>query len=186
MDADPTPDDLLLMGRIGRPHGVRGEMKVTPDTDEPSRFELVDRLFLGASPETARARAVEGIRFQFPKGRTVVLLSLDGVDDLDGAEALRGQNLYAAPSDLPPLEDGEAYLHDLIGLVAYLVDENDEADGDPIGTVHDIFDGAQLLFAIRRDGQPDVLVPDVEAIVADVDLEGRRLLIRPLDGLLDT
>jgi len=181
----PSPDDLLLMGRIGRPHGVRGEMKVTPDTDEPSRFELVNRLFLGASPEMARERRVDGVRFQYPKGRTVILLSLDAVDDLDAAEALRGNNLYASSTDLPPLEDGEAYLHDLIGLVAYFVDDSGESVGDPIGTVHDLLDGAQLLFAIRREGKPDVLVPDVEAIVAAVDLEGKRLLLHPLEGLFD-
>ena len=173
------------MGRIGRPHGVRGEMKVTPETDEPSRFELVDRLFLGASPETARERRVEGVRFQFPKGRTVVLLSLDAVDDLDAAEALRGNNLYASSADLPPLEEGEAYLPDLIGLVAYHVDAYGDATGEPLGTVQDVLDGAQLLFAVRREGKPDVLVPDVEAIVAAVDLKGKRLLLHPLEGLFD-
>ncbi|MEO0558246.1 MAG: ribosome maturation factor RimM [Bacteroidota bacterium] len=180
-----VPDDLLLMGRIGRPHGVRGEMKVIPDTDDPSRFELLERLFVGDSPETARERRVEGVRFQYPKGRTVVLLALEAVDDLDAASALRGNNLYASAPDLPPLEEGEAYLHDLIGLVAYFVDESGEATGDPIGTVHDLLDGAQLLFAIRREGQPDALVPDVEAIVAGVDLEGRRLLLHPLEGLFE-
>ena len=179
-----TPD-LLLMGRVGRPHGVRGEMKVTPETDDPARFELLDRLFVGATAEAARERAVAGVRFQFPKGRTVVLLSLEGVDDLDVAETLRGQNLYADAADLPPLEEGEAYLHDLVGLVAFHVGDDGEPTGEPLGTVHDVLDGAQLLFAVRREGRPDVLVPDVEAIVAGVDLEGRRLLLHPLEGLFD-
>lgn len=179
------PDRLLLMGRVGRTHGVRGEMKVVPETDDPQRFADLDRLFLGASAAAARPVEVEGVRFQYPKGRTVVLLSLAGVESLEAAEELRNQHLYADPDDLPELVEGESYLHDLIGLEVVLVDEVGEPEGEPIGTVRDFYDGAQLLFAIERPGQSEVLLPDVDEFVVRLDLDARRLYVRPPEGLFD-
>ena len=173
----PAPDDLLLMGRVGRTHGVRGEMKVVPETDEPTRFAEVEQLYLGESEATARPVTVEGVRFQYPKGRTVVLLALEGVDSVEAAEALRNQLLFARVGDLPPLEEGEAYLDDLVGLAVVL--------GEPVGTVRDLYDGAQLLFAIERPGQSEVLLPDVDEFIVRLDLEKRRLYVRPPEGLFD-
>ena len=181
----PTPDSLLLMGRVGRTHGVRGEVKVVPETDEPARFAALDRLYLGASAEEARPVDVEGVRFQHPKGRTVVLLSLAGVGSVEAAEDLRGQLLFADPDDLPALEDGEAYLHDLVGLDVYEVAEDGTEAAEPFGTVRDLFDGAQLLFAIARPGAPEVLLPDVDEFVVRTDLAARRLYVRLPEGLVE-
>src|SRR5690606_18616233 len=111
-----APDTLLLMGRCGRAHGVRGEVKVFPETDDPDRFAALARVFVGPSAEEAEERAVERVRFQPQKGRTVVLLHLGGVPARDEAEALRGLGVYAHEDDLPPLDEDEVYLHDLVGL----------------------------------------------------------------------
>ena len=178
------PDRLLLMGRFGRTHGIRGDVKVVPETDDPTRFAGLKRVWTGASPQAARERAVENVRFQYPKGRTVVLLSLGGVETPEDAEALRGLNVYAHQDDLPALAEGEVFLHDLAGLAVWQVDEAGEPT-ERLGTVRDLYDGAQLLFAVAREGRPDVLLPDVEEFVAGVDLEGRRLLVRPPAGLFD-
>lgn len=179
------PDRLLQMGRVGKTHGVRGEMKVVPETDDPQRFADVERLFLGASAAEARPVVVEGVRFQYPKGRTVVLLALEGVDSVEAAADYRGVLVFADPDDLPALADGEAYLHDLIGLEVHEVAEDGTEAAEPFGTVHDLFDGSQLLFAIRRDGAPDVLLPDVEEFVVRLDLDARRLYVRLPEGLVD-
>lgn len=183
--SDFDPESMLLMGRIGRVHGIRGEMKVIPETDDPQRFELVERLFLGATPESASVRQVEHVRFQYPKGRTVVLLSLTGTDTIEQAEALRGNNLFAVVDDLPPLEDGEAYLHDLIGLTVVQVDAAGDPVGQPLGKVTNVFDTAQLLFEVSKPGNPPVLLPDVEEFVVAVDVRGGRILVRPPVGLFD-
>ena len=177
-------DSLLLMGRLGRPHGIRGDVKVVPETDDPNRFADLERIWLGASPETATERAVKTVRFQYPKGRTVVLLSLAGLDTPEAAGYLRGQNVYAHEGDLPALGEGEAFLHDLAGLAVWRVDDAGEPM-ERLGTVRDLYDGAQLLFAIEREGLPEVLLPDVEEFVVAVDLSSRRLLVRPPDGLFD-
>ena len=178
------PARLLLMGRLGRTHGIRGDIKVVPETDDPKRFASLTRVFVGATPEAARERALTNVRFQYPKGRVVVLLSIDGLATVEEAETLRGLNVYAHDADLPALGEGEVFLHDLEGLAVWSVSD----EGEPaahLGTVRDLYDGAQLLFAVARDGKPDVLLPDVEEFVVAVDLPGRRLLVRPPEGLFD-
>ena len=178
------PDRLLLMGRVTRPHGVRGEMKVAPDTDDPQRFDGLERLFLGRDQASAREVAVEGVRFQYPKGKTVVLLSLDGVDSVEAVEDLRGVQLYADPDDLPALDEGEVYLHDMIGLTVVEVDD-DGAEVGELGTVRDLYDGSQLLIAIARPDGSQVLLPDVDEFVIRLDLDARRLYVRPPEGLVE-
>src|SRR5690606_12968758 len=114
-----------------------------------------------------------------------VLRRLGGVDAREDAEALRGLSVYAAEADLPPLEAGEVYLHDLIGLTAWTVDEAGEP-AEAVGIVRDVLEGgAQLLFVVARDGVPDVLVPDVPEIVRAVDVGAGRLLLDPPEGLFD-
>ena len=179
------PERLLLMGRIGRVHGIRGEMKVVPETDDPRRFELVPRVFLGETPDRVVPRTVEHVRFQYPKGRTVVLLSLEGTDTIEQAEALRGRNVFASVDDLPPLDDGEAYLHDLIGLKVVQADESGKATAVTLGKVTNVFDGAQLLLEVSLPGAVPVLLPDVEEFVLSVDVPAGLILVRPPAGLFD-
>ncbi len=173
------------MGRCGRAHGVRGEVKVIPETDDPGRFALLDRVFVGRAAAEAEERAVAGVRLQPQKGRTAVLLHLADVPSREAAELLAGLHVYAAESDLPPLEEGEVYLHDLIGLAVFAVDESG-APAAPLGTVRDVLEGAaQLLLVVAREGSPDALVPDVPEIVLDVDLAAGRVLLDPPEGLFD-
>ncbi|OZC03170.1 ribosome maturation factor RimM [Rubricoccus marinus] len=182
-------DALFLVGRITQPHGVRGEMKVRPETDDPERFGLFDRLFIGPDARTAarREQDVQSIRFQQMKnGTTAVLLTLKTVTSREDAGDLRNQNVYAHEDDLPPLADGEVFVHDLIGMTVVIVDEDDEPTGETIGTVRDVFEsGASFLYSVTRDGQPDLLIPDVEPIVRSVDGEAREIRVFPPDGLLD-
>ncbi|NNF57138.1 MAG: 16S rRNA processing protein RimM [Rhodothermaceae bacterium] len=179
-------DSLLLMGRCGRTHGVRGEVKVFPETDDPDRFLALDRVFVGETPASATERSIARVRLQPQKGRTLVLLHLKGLTTPEEAGSLRNLSVFAHEDDLPPLEEGEVYLHDLIGLAVVEVDDNDEPASEAVGTVRDVFDGgAQRLLVVARDGQPDVLVPDVPQIVLAVDLGAARILVRLPDGLLD-
>ena len=177
--------NLLLIGRIGRAHGVRGELKVQPVTDDPGRFEDLARVFVGADPGSAREMAVARVRYQYPKGQTIVLLSLEGVADRDVADGLRNAGVYAAATELPELEEDELYLHDLVGLSVVMADDAGRPK-EPLGTVRDVFEGAaQDLLAIARPGRPDVLLPDVPEFVLSVDREAGVVLVRPPEGLLE-
>ncbi|HYE94706.1 MAG TPA: ribosome maturation factor RimM [Rubricoccaceae bacterium] len=180
------PNALLLMGHCGKAHGVVGEVKVYPVTDDPTRFEDLARVFVGETAGTVREHRVERVRLQPVKGGALVILKLEGVSDRTAAEGLRSQGVYAHPDDLPALEEGEVFLHDLIGLSVVGVDEAGEPAGSALGTIADVLTGgAQTLFVVRRAGQPDVLVPDVPDIVLDVDVPAGRILIRPPEGLFE-
>lgn len=174
------PDSLLLVGTCGPPHGVRGEVKVIPETDDPERLAALDRVFVGADAERARERTVEAMRFHPTKRGVVALVHFAGIGDRDMAELLRGQGVYASEADLPALEGDDVFLHDLLGLD--VVTE----DGTDVGTVEDVMTGgAQNLLVVRRPGQPDALVPDVDEIVTSIDLDAARITIRPPEGLLE-
>lgn len=177
--APPTPDSLLLIGRVVREHGVHGELKVVPETDDPERFEALETVYLGARPEAARPHVVRNVRYQTTKRGELVVLALDGVDTREAAAALRGAAVFADEADLPPLDDDELYLHDLVGLRV------ETADGEPVGFVADVLETpAHLTFRIERPGRPDALVPAVPAFVAETDLEAGRLVLTPIEGLL--
>ena len=184
-EAQPTdavnPDDLLLVGRIGKTHGVRGEVKVIPETDDPERFASLDVVFLGRTPEDAAPHPVTSVRFQQSKRGLTVVLGLEGIETVEQAAALRQQAVFAFEEDLPPLDDDEFFLHDLIGLD--VVTE----EGERIGAVKDVLElPAHLVYVVTRPDKPDALIPAVPAFIADVDVHGaQRLVVRPIEGLFD-
>ena len=175
-----TPDSLLLLGRCGRPHGVRGELVVVPEIDEPALIAGLERLYIGGSVEDAIAYPVESARLHVTKRGTAAIVQFGGIGSPDEARALQGQAVYAAEDELPPLEEGELYVHDLIGLRAVL------EDGTAVGEVVDVLRGAaQDLLVIRRPAGDDVLVPDVPEIVPEIDPEAGTVTLTPPEGLLD-
>ncbi len=179
MPARPLPTDaadLMLVGRIGKTHGVRGDVKVTPETDDPERFSELETVFVGPQ---ARSFAVETVRYQHSKRGTTVLLKLAGVDTPEAAAALKGLDVYAQPEDLPPLAEDEFFLHDLVGARVVTT------DGADIGTVADVLDlPAQPVCVVRRPGRPDALIPIVPAFIAELNIPDGVLIITPIEGLL--
>lgn len=175
----PSPDDLLLIGRVLRAHGVRGEVKVLPLTDDPGRFDGLDDVFIGPAPERVKPVSVEAVRFQPTKKGITVVLKFSGVDTREAAETLRKAQVFAREADLPALEEDEVYLHDLIGLAVVT-----EA-GEPVGVLADVLDmPGQFIYVVSREGKPEAMIPAVPEFVVETDLEGGRLVIRPIEGLL--
>ncbi|WP_028932458.1 ribosome maturation factor RimM [Pseudonocardia spinosispora] len=165
---------MLVVGRIGRPHGLRGEVSVVVRTDSPDqRFAVGAEFVLGAG----RRVTVAGTRWH--KG--MLLVQLDGVADRNAAEELRGEQLTVAADQLPDFEDpDEFHDHQLVGLRAEL------ADGQVVGTVRDVVHGpAGELLILARDDQDEALVPFVRDIVPTIDIPGGRLILTPPEGLLD-
>ncbi|MGY1812158.1 ribosome maturation factor RimM [Blastococcus sp. SYSU D00820] len=174
-----TPPDTVVVGRIGRPHGVRGEVTVEVRTDDPDqRFVPGARLL--TEPADRGPLTVVGRRWH----REVLLLVLEGpagpVDSREAAEAIRNTELHVPVTELPALEDPESfYDHQLVGLAARLT------DGTVLGEVTAVrHEGADLL-VVRRTGRGDLLVPFVTAIVPTVDVAGGFLVVDPPEGLLD-
>ncbi|MDZ4702226.1 MAG: ribosome maturation factor RimM [Rhodothermales bacterium] len=170
---------LRRIGRILRAHGVLGELKVLPSVADIEGLATLPRVWIGGAPDQATAHAVECVRFQHNAKGRLVLLRVAGVVGREAAEAMRGREVFAAAADLP-VSDGEAYDRDLlVGLEAF-------ADGAPIGRIHDVLEmPAHHVLVIAREGRPDALVPAVPAFIETIDLAAGRLVIRPIEGLLE-
>ena len=175
--ARPDEDDLLVVGRIGKPQGIRGEVTLQVRTDDPdTRFAAGAVLHTG--PPERGPLTVAAARWQ--NGRLVV--AFEGVPDRSAAEQLRETVLQVDARTLPPPEDeDEFHDHVLRGMTAELV------DGSALGEVADVLHlpHGDVLVLRRRDTGAEVLVPFVKAMVPVVDVAARRLQVDPPEGLLD-
>ena len=168
-----------MIGRILRPHGLRGELSVEVRTDDPAdRFAAGS--VLATDPPEAGPLTVEASRWH--SGR--LLVSFAEIEDRTGAESLRGAWLTIDAAEVPPPQDpDEFHDHQLTGLTVVTV------SGELVGTVTDVLHHGQSLLAITpaagTSRQTDVLVPFVAAIAVEVDLAGGQLVIDPPSGLLD-
>ena len=166
----------LVVARVGRAHGIKGEVTVEVRTDEPE-LRLPPGAVLATDPATAGPLTIETGRVH--SGR--LLLRFEGVRDRTGAEALRNVLLIADidPEELPEGED-EYYDHQLMGLDVVLT------DGTEIGRITEISHlPSQDLFVVERPDGSEVYVPFVEEIVLEIDLEEQRAVIDPPPGLID-
>ena len=168
-------DDMVLVGRIARAHGNRGQVIVDPATDFPDeRFKPGSVLSLRRDAAIERVE-VESVRFH--RGRPII--GLAGIGTMNAAEALAGMELRVSIDALQSLPAGSYYHHDLIGCSV------ETARGEPIGRVKAVEgDGmGSRLVVERSDG--DVLIPMVEGICVDIDVAGRKVVVEPPEGLLD-
>ena len=165
----------LVVGRIGRAHGIRGDVTIDVRTDTPE-----ERFFAGSVLETDRPGdeklTVGSVRVH--SGR--LLLRFKGIADRTAAEELRGVTLFIDSDDLGPTGDpDEFHDHELIGLTAVTT------GGDEIGTVDDVLHHAQDVLVVAAPGGREVLVPFVAELVPEVDVPGGRIVLDPPPGLLD-
>lgn len=165
--------DLFTVAQVLRSHGRRGEVVLRPLTDHLETLTRASGVYLGH--EATQPVPVEGIRLH--KGNP--LLKLEGVDDMDSAAALRGIEICLPGEELPPLEEGEYFLHDLVGLI--LLDHK----GKRIGVVDNFMDtgGPPLLTGTRMDGK-EFMVPFAPGTIDDVDLEKGTITLVDLPGLI--
>jgi 16S rRNA processing protein RimM len=167
--------ELILVGRVARAHGNKGQVIVNPETDFPAeRFAEGNRLVVehaGARSE----RRIASVRFH--QGRPII--ALEGVETMNDAEALAGAELKMPASALPPLPARTFYRHDLVGC------DVRTKDGQTIGTVTDVegsLERSRLVVAAKGG---EVMVPMVEGICISVDPAGRTIVVDPPDGLLE-
>lgn len=163
---------FLVIGRIVKPHGVRGDVLVEVHTDEPDRFTWLDRVYVGR--EDPVPVAIERVRFH----KTFVLLKLAGYDDRESAKLLRTQWLQVPEEEGLPLEEGEYYLYQVVGATVY------SDDGKLIGELTQVLETkANNVFVVK--GQfGEVLLPDIVEVVKEVDLDKGQITVHLLPGLL--
>jgi 16S rRNA processing protein RimM len=169
-------DRLVVIGEIVRPHGLRGELRVTPRTDDVDRFARVrDCVLWDATRDERETRRISAARSH----GTSVLVTLSGCESPEDARALVGRLLAVPEAEALPLPPGQFYPGQLEGC--QVVTE----DGRAIGRVAGIEASAAQELWVVRDGAREHLIPAVPDIVLDLDLAARRVVIRPPEGLLE-
>ncbi|MDR1210166.1 MAG: ribosome maturation factor RimM [Clostridiales bacterium] len=153
------------IGRVTSPHGARGMVRVYPETDDMTRFALLDAVSV-----EGREYALERVAYH----KNVVLLKLAGVDDMDAAERLRGAAVTIPAEKALPLAENEYWIRDLIGL--RVVTE----DGEPLGTVADVFPtGANDVYELDSG----MMIPAAREFVREVDTDGGVITVRLIPGM---
>jgi 16S rRNA processing protein RimM len=178
--AQHDPTDTVVVGRLGRPHGVRGQVTVEVRTDDPDLRFAPGSVLVTEPPERGPLTVVDK---RWHSG--TLLLQLAGPDGVvfgtrEDVDTLRNTLLLVPVADLPELEEPDSfYDHQLVGLSVRLPDDS------LLGTVTAIRHEAQDLLVIDRPGGPEVLIPFVSALVPTVDPAGGYLVVDPPEGLLE-
>ena len=167
--------DLILVGRVARAHGNKGQVIVNPETDFPDERFAVGQVVAVEQAGRTIDRRITAVRFQ--QGRPII--AFEGIDTMNDAEALAGAELKVRAEVLPPLPARTYYRHDLVGC------EVRTKDGQAIGKVTGVEGSLERSrLVIAREGG-DVLVPMVDAICISVDLAAKTIVIDPPEGLLE-
>jgi 16S rRNA processing protein RimM len=162
----------LVVGKLRRPHGVRGEMQMEVLTDFPERLQVGVQVFVGETRQPLRLRRCR------PQDQTL-LLSFDGYPTPEAVGEFRNQLVYVRADDRPPLPVGEYYQHQMIGLNVV----SDE--GRILGQVKEILEtGANDVFVVQPEMGPDVLLPVIASVILEVNLDQRQIKVHLLPGLM--
>jgi 16S rRNA processing protein RimM len=175
-----TEEIEVVVGRLGRPHGIRGEVTIEVRTDEPDRRFATGAVLRAEPPRGSgsplRALTVAGSRWH----RSTLLATFDELPDRDAAEAARGILLFTTvDAGESPEDPDEFYAHQLVGLIAY--DQEGARLGEVIALVRG---GAQDLLTVRTPEGREALVPFVKGLVPEVDLAGGRVVVADRPGLV--
>ena len=167
-------EELLQVGVITSTHGVRGEVKVFPTTDDPERFKTLKHVLLDTGREK-KPLEIQGVKFF----KQFVILKFKGIDNINDIERYKRCPLLVERKDAVALEENEYFIADMIGI--QVVTEDDE----PFGTLKDVMEtGANDVYVIDRAGGKEILVPAVPAFIQEIDMDAGTMKIHVWEGLI--
>ncbi len=166
--------DFYNVGKIVNTHGIRGDVRVMPTTDfVAERFAKGQDLYLQQAGEPLKL-IVESAR----QHKGFILVKFVGYDNINDVQAFRDHELMVSGKNQQPLEDGQYYYHQIIGLSVKTV------DGEELGTIKEILSpGANDVWVVQRDGKKDLLLPVIDDVVKDVDLDAGEVTVELMEGL---
>lgn len=168
-------EDLLQVGIITSTHGVRGEVKVYPTTDDPRRFRRLKEVVLDTGREKLNLE-IEGVKFF----KQFVILKFKGLDNINDIEKYRQKSLYVNRKNAVRLQRDEYFIADLIGLKVQ------DEDGTELGTVKDVIEtGANDVYEVEMADGRSLLLPAIKQCILNVDVENGMMQVHVLEGLLD-
>lgn len=166
-------EDMLQVGVVTTTHGVRGEVKVFPTTDDSARFKKLKNVILDMGREKLDME-ITSVKFF----KNLVILKFKGYDNINDVERFRQAKLLVTRDNAVELAENEYFIADLIGLKA----SSDE--GEELGEITDVLQtGANDVYVISKEGTPDLLVPAIKDCVVNVDVEAGTIVLHLLDGL---
>ena len=167
-------EDLLKVGVITTTHGVRGEVKVYPTTDEPERFLDLEYVLLDTGKELRRLD-IKNVRFF----KNLVILKFDGIDNINDIEKYKGRDLWIPREEAQELDEDEYYIADLLGMKVLL------EDGSEFGTLKNVMEtGANDVYIVDSVEHGEVLLPAIKKCILDVDIETNTMTVHLMKGLL--
>ena len=168
-------EDLLQVGIITSTHGVRGEVKVYPTTDDPRRFRRLKEVVLDTGKEKMNLE-IEGVKFF----KQFVILKFKGLDNINDIEKYRQKSLYVTRKNAVRLQRDEYFIADLIGLKVQ------DEDGKELGTVKDVIEtGANDVYEVEMTDGKSLLLPAIKQCILNVDVENGTMQVHVLEGLID-
>ena len=168
-------EQLLQVGVITQTHGVRGEVKVYPTTDDVNRFNKLKKVILDTGREQLELE-LQGVKFF----KQMVILKFKGIDNINDIEKYKGKSLYVTREHAVKLKKDEYFIADLIDMKVFL------EDGTEFGTLTDVMKtGANDVYCIQTEKYGEVLIPAIGECIMQVDIEERRMTIHLMPGLVE-
>ena len=167
-------EQLLQVGVISSTHGVRGEVKVFPTTDDVKRFKKLKKVILDTGKEHLPLE-IEGVKFF----KQFVILKFRGIDNINDIEKYKGKRLLVDREHAVKLKKDEYFIADMIGMDVFT------EDGELFGALKDVMEtGANDVYIIEMSDGKEVLVTAIKQCILDVDIENRKMVIHLLEGLV--
>ncbi|MBQ8559358.1 MAG: 16S rRNA processing protein RimM [Tyzzerella sp.] len=167
-------EQLLQVGVISSTHGVRGEVKVFPTTDDVKRFKKLKQVILDTGREHLTLE-VEGVKFF----KQFVILKFKGIDNINDIEKYKGKSLLVDRANAVKLHKNEYFVADMIGLQVFT------EDGEEFGVMKDVMEtGANDVYIIDSPKHGEVLIPAIKQCILEVDIEARKMVIHLMEGLV--
>lgn len=168
-------EEILQVGVISSTHGIRGEVKVFPTTDDPGRFKKLKHVILDTGKEQKNLE-ITGVKFF----KQFVILKFKGIDNINDIEKYKGKSLYVTRENAVRLKKDEYFIADLVGMQVFL------EDGTPFGVLTDVMKtGANDVYCIQTQEHGEVLIPAIGECILDVDVEGQKMTIHLMPGLVE-
>lgn len=169
-------EQFLRVGVIASTHGIRGEVKVYPTTDDLSRFETLKEVVLVTQRKEHLPLTVAGVKFF----KQFAILKFKEIDNIDDVQKYKGCDLMVSRENAQPLEENEYYIGDLIGMKVV------SDDGKNLGILEDVLQtGANDVYVVKRLGGSELLLPVIDECILDVDVEQGLVKAHVMEGLLD-
>ena len=162
--------DWILFGRLGRTHGLKGELKFSPN--DPEEVDSLSGQIVRMKENEVKVQSIRGANVPF-------IIKFEGIDDIDSAKLLTGTEVFAKREHLKPLPEGEYYRFEIEGLAVF------DEEGQPYGVIEEIIPtGSNDIYVVRK-GDQEWMLPMIDTVVKSIDLEQKKLIFHRIEGLIE-